>query len=95
MRTADHRPKVQTTIRSDLGAIFISLELSRATWLITSLSPGNGEKMSKHSVRGGDAAALLQRLSEAVTGACTNDMTQASLDSCEFADDIRLVVFRG
>lgn len=64
MRTADHRPKDQTTIRSDLGAIFISLELSRATWLITSLSPGNREKMSKHSVRGGDAAALLQRFSE-------------------------------
>jgi uncharacterized membrane protein YeaQ/YmgE (transglycosylase-associated protein family) len=31
-------------------AIFISLELRRSTWLITSLSPGGGEKMSKHSV---------------------------------------------
>jgi transposase len=28
-------------------------------WLITSLSPGNGEKMSKHAVRGGDIAGLL------------------------------------
>jgi transposase len=64
MRAADHRPEDQTTIRTDLGAIFISLELSRATWLITSLSPGNREKMSKHSVRGGDAAALLQWFSE-------------------------------
>ena len=57
--------KVQTsaTIRTDLGAIFISLELSRSTWLITSLSPGSGEKMSKHLVRGGDVVALLQRFS--------------------------------
>ena len=39
-------------IRTDLGAIFVSLELSRATWLVTSLSPGAGEKMSRHSVRG-------------------------------------------
>jgi transposase len=64
MRAADHRPEDQTTIHTDLGAIFISLELSRATWLITSLSPGNREKMSKHSVRGGDVAALLQRFAE-------------------------------
>lgn len=49
------------TIRTDLGAIFVSLELSRATWLITSLSPGAGEKMSKHSIPGGDVAGLLQR----------------------------------
>src|SRR5215208_4290729 len=45
-----------------LGAVFVSLELSRSTWLITSLSPGGGEKMSKHSVRGGDAAGLLDLL---------------------------------
>jgi len=47
-----------------LGAIFVSLELSRSTWLITSLSPGGGEKMSKHSVSAGDIAALLARFSE-------------------------------
>src|SRR3989337_831657 len=45
-----------------LPAVFVSLELSRSTWLITSLSPGSGEKMSKHSVRGGDAAGLLDLL---------------------------------
>ena len=45
----------QAAIRTDLGAIFVSLELSRSTWLITSLSPGGGEKMSKHSVPAGDA----------------------------------------
>jgi transposase len=49
----------QAAIDVKLAAIFVSLELSRSTWLITSLSPGRGEKMSKHSVRGGDAAGLL------------------------------------
>ncbi len=46
-------------IRVDLGAIFVSMELSRSKWLITSLSPGGGEKMSKHLVAGGDLAGLL------------------------------------
>ncbi len=45
-------------IRVDLGAIFVSLELSKSTWLVTSLSPGT-EKMSRHSVPGGDMPALL------------------------------------
>ena len=30
-----------TSIRTDLRAIFVSLELSRTTWLVTSLSPGH------------------------------------------------------
>src|SRR5271157_5479348 len=47
-----------------LPAIFVSLELSRSTWLITSLSPGAGEKMSKHSIRAGDVAGLLVRLAQ-------------------------------
>jgi transposase len=38
--------------------------LSRSRWLITSLSPGGGEKLSKHSVQGGDVAGLLARFSE-------------------------------
>src|ERR1700726_4989442 len=50
-----------TAIQTNLGAIFVSLELSRASWLITSLSPGGGEKMSKHAVRGGDVSQLLER----------------------------------
>lgn len=60
MTVLDH-PQEQTAIRTDLGAIFVSMELSRAKWLITSLSPGGGEKMSKHTVAGGDVAALLER----------------------------------
>src|SRR5467141_1838550 len=50
----------QAAIRTDLGAIFVSLELSRRAWLVTSLSPGGGEKMSKHSVQAGDIAGLLR-----------------------------------
>src|SRR5512144_1963485 len=51
-------------IRTDLGAIFVSMELSRRAWLITSLSPGAGEKMSKHSVAASDVAGLLHRFAE-------------------------------
>ena len=51
-------------IRIALGAIFVSLELSRRTWLITSLSPGGGEKMSKHSVPAGEVCGLLRRFAE-------------------------------
>jgi transposase len=40
------------------------LELSRSSWLITSLSPGGGEKMSKHSVPGGDFAGLMKRFAQ-------------------------------
>jgi transposase len=61
MQAVPDRPRALTAIRTDLGAIFVSLELSRPTWMITSLSPGGGEKMSKHSVRGGDVAGLLKR----------------------------------
>jgi transposase len=53
-----------TAIRTQFGAIFVSLELSRSIWLITSLSPGKGEKMSRHSVRAGDMAGLLARFAE-------------------------------
>ena len=60
----DHLFEEPTAIRTNLGAIFVSLELSRSTWLITSISPGGGEKMSKHGVSAGNVAALLTRLSE-------------------------------
>src|ERR1044072_9206479 len=58
------RPDEHAAIRTDLRAIFVSLELSRSTCVITSLSPGGGEKMSKHAVPSGDVAALLARLSK-------------------------------
>ena len=58
------RPEAPSAIRGNLGAIFVSLELSRSTWLITSLSPGGGEKISKHSMPAGDIRALLARFSK-------------------------------
>src|SRR5260370_40875221 len=64
MQIITDRPQALTAIRTDLGAIFISLELSRSTWLITSLSPGGGEKMSTHTVRTGDVAGLWARFSQ-------------------------------
>ena len=63
METVADRAK-PTAIRTDLRAIFVSLELSRSRWLITSLSPGNRDRMSKHSVQAGDIAGMLARFSE-------------------------------
>lgn len=76
MLVATHRPEAPITIRTDLGAIFVSLELSRSKWLITSLSPGGGEKMSKHMMAAGNVAEMLARFAElkrkahARTGTC-------------------------
>jgi len=64
MSARNHLPAAQTTIRTDLGAIFVSLELSRTSWLLTSLSPGDGERMSKHALRSGDVAGLRARFSQ-------------------------------
>lgn len=64
MKIATDRSETSAAIRTDLGAIFVSLELSRSSWLITSLSPGNGEKLTKHAVRGGDVAGLLARVAQ-------------------------------
>jgi transposase len=50
-------------VAGELNAIMVSLELSRSSWLITSLSPGTGEKMSRHTVEAGDLTGLLERLS--------------------------------
>ncbi len=64
MQVIAARAEAPTAIQTDLRAIFVSLELSRSTWLITSLSPGGGEKMSKHSVQAGDIAGLLRRFAQ-------------------------------
>ena len=60
MLVAD-RPPAPVAIRTDLGAIFVSMELSKSTWLVTSLSPGAGERMSRHTIRAGDVAGLFER----------------------------------
>jgi transposase len=64
MPETSDRSEVPAAIQTHITAIFISLELSRKIWLITSLSPGAGEKISKHSAPAGDVAALLLRFAE-------------------------------
>jgi transposase len=64
MPIAANRTEAPIAIRIDLAAIFVSLELSRSKWLITSLSPGAGERMSKSVVSGGDVPALLARFAD-------------------------------
>jgi transposase len=64
MQDIANRPQAPNPIRCDIGVIFVSMELSRSTWLITSLSPGGGEKMSKRNTPAGDIAALLARFSD-------------------------------
>ena len=41
--------------------MFVSLELSRSTWVATALAPGSS-KMSKHTLVGGDGRKLLDLL---------------------------------
>jgi transposase len=53
----------QTAIRTHLGAIFVSLELSRSTWLVRRCRRVAARKCLKHSVRAGDVAGLLERFS--------------------------------
>ena len=50
-----------TGICGDCATLFVSLELSRSTWVATSLALGS-RKMSKHTLVGGDARKLLELL---------------------------------
>ena len=82
---AEDAPRLaQAAIRADLGAIFVSLELSRRAWLITSLSPGGGEKMSQRLVPAGEVSGLLRRFAELRRKAATRtgrDFTNGSSGS--------------
>src|SRR5215218_468530 len=75
MSTTTHSLQNKTGPRTDPDAIFVSLDLSRSRWLVTSLSPGS-ETMSKHSVTGGDGGALLDLLAR--LRARTEERTGAS-----------------
>jgi transposase len=57
----DSRGRNAVANRAPDANLFVSLELSCSTWLVTSLAPGS-DKMSKHTVAGGDGAGLLQLL---------------------------------
>ena len=59
--TSNPRELIEIAFRPDHATVYVSLELSRSKWLITSMSAWR-DKMSKHSVDAGDGAALLDRL---------------------------------
>ncbi len=63
METAFTASHAQPAVSTEAAVVFVSLELSRARWLVTSLSPGSS-KISRHPVAGGDSADLLRLLSE-------------------------------
>ena len=58
------QPISASAIDTKLSAIFVSLELSRISWVITSMLPGGGDKMSKHVLRAGDVAGLFDRFAK-------------------------------
>lgn len=59
MNTQVHQHNTRGIAHDEIPAIFVSLELSKSTWLVTSISSGAGEKMSRHTAEGGDVAALM------------------------------------
>jgi len=58
----------RTCRREDCATLFVSLELSRSTWVATALAPGRS-KMSKHTLVGGDGRELLDLLTRLRTRA--------------------------
>src|ERR1700750_2266548 len=58
----------QTCRRGDWAILFVSLELSRSTWVATALAPGS-RKMSKHTLVGGNGRKLLDLLARLKTRA--------------------------
>jgi transposase len=59
--TNNARKEVMARDQSDHSTLYMSLELSRSTWLVSSLSPSS-DKMSKHTIAAGDASKLLALL---------------------------------
>ena len=63
MRSTPPKTSAQSSAAThgDTAMLYASLELSRSTWLVTSLAPGS-DKMSKHKIEGGDHWGLLDLL---------------------------------
>src|ERR1700745_1996844 len=59
---------LRTCSRGDCAILFVSLELSRSTWVATALAPGS-RKMSKHTLVGGNGRKLLDLLARLKTRA--------------------------
>lgn len=63
MSMIDATSSEQVIVLNELAAIFISLELSRSSWVVTSLSPSAGERLSRVQLAAGDLRALKERFS--------------------------------
>ena len=54
-----HAPNVRTPIAGHNGTIFVALELSQRSWLVTMHSPDK-DRFSRHKLEGGDDVGLLR-----------------------------------
>jgi len=59
----------RTCSREGCATLFVSLELSRSTWVATALAPGS-RKMSKHTLVGGDGRKTARRSSPGSVNWC-------------------------
>jgi hypothetical protein len=59
LQTTDHLDREIAAAQSDPARYLVSLELSRSTWLVTTLAPDR-EKLSRHQIEGGDAVGQSQ-----------------------------------
>ncbi len=64
MTVTDEQLQQEPAIDTKLGAIFLSMELSRSTWVITSIIPGGKAKMSKRSLNAGNIAGLFELIGQ-------------------------------
>jgi transposase len=72
----------QAAIRTDLGAIFVSMELSRRAWLITSLSPGTSPS---------DPGVRICRVAQPLLAFAPTDPTVRRYRSGLFRTDLRRI----
>ena len=54
-------PNERTPITGHIGTIFVAIELSQKSWLVTMHSPDQ-DRISRHKLTGGDHAGLLRSL---------------------------------
>src|SRR3984893_2545723 len=77
----------RTGIPGDCATLFVSLELSRSTWVATSLAPGS-KKMSKHTLAGGNGRELLDLLARLKARAEQRIAAQVKERCGEFGDEV-------
>src|SRR5438270_14057095 len=72
---------VSTPTVGHIGTIFVAIELSQKSWLMTIHSPDR-DRMSRHKVTGGDHAGLLSLLETIRTRASQKLGSAPSIASC-------------